>query len=191
MPPVVVRDGAPLEIEPLSDGGTVDFGEPIGLAETVHTLHSEMRTFPESFGCREASFRLSLRDELLERLRKLAAAPASEVERAAREAQPPSANTIAVHLVEASGPARRVRVRALTRPISDGSGRPIAKAPFGGGVVSTAAPAAAAVRLLARGRIESRGVLPPERCIDPGELFGELERRGTQFEIQVTEGVRA
>jgi lysine 6-dehydrogenase len=191
LPPVVVRDGEVVEIEPLSDGGTVDFGEPIGPAETIHTLHSELRTFPESFGCRDVSFRLSLPGKLLEQLRELAAAPAGEAERAAIEAQPPSAHTLAVHLVEASGPARSVRVRALTRPISAGSARPIEQAGFGGGVVSTAAPAAAAVRLLARGRIESRGVLPPERCIDPGEMFGELERRGTQFEIQITEGVRA
>ena len=54
---------------------------------------------------------------------------------------------------------------------------------LGGGVVSTASPAAAAVRLLARGRIEARGALPPERCIDPEDLFPELERRGCAFEV--------
>ena len=60
MPPVVLRDGEPVEIEPLADGGTVDFGDPIGAGETIYTLHSELRTFGSSFGCREASFRLSL-----------------------------------------------------------------------------------------------------------------------------------
>ena len=49
----------------------------------------------------------------------------------------------------------------------------------GGGVVSTAAPAAAAVRLLARGaHRRPRGVLPPERCVEPDDLFPELEREG-------------
>ncbi len=38
---------------------------------------------------------------------------------------------------------------------------------LGGGIVSTATPAAAAVRLLARGAITRRGALPPESCIDP------------------------
>jgi lysine 6-dehydrogenase len=38
--PVVVEDGSPSEIEPLSDGGTVDFGDPIGPVPTIHTLHS-------------------------------------------------------------------------------------------------------------------------------------------------------
>jgi saccharopine dehydrogenase-like NADP-dependent oxidoreductase len=50
--------------------------------------------------------------------------------------------------------------------------------------VSTAAPAAAAVRLLARGRITARGALPPERCVEPDDLFPELERRNCGFEIE-------
>ena len=37
--PVVVRGEVP-RIEPLSDGGSVDFGEAIGAAPTIHTLHS-------------------------------------------------------------------------------------------------------------------------------------------------------
>ena len=48
---------------------------------------------------------------------------------------------------------------------------------LGGSVVSTAAPAAAAVRLLARGSLTATGALPPERCIDPEEMFAELELR--------------
>jgi saccharopine dehydrogenase-like NADP-dependent oxidoreductase len=54
---------------------------------------------------------------------------------------------------------------------------------LGGGIVSTATPAAAAVRLLARGAIQRRGALPPENCIDPDEMFGELEGRGVCFDL--------
>jgi saccharopine dehydrogenase-like NADP-dependent oxidoreductase len=57
--------------------------------------------------------------------------------------------------------------------------------------MSTAAPAAATVRLLARGRVEARGVLPPESCIDPDEMFAELEQRGSRFELEVTEEATA
>jgi saccharopine dehydrogenase (NAD+, L-lysine-forming) len=178
--PVVIRDGEAVEIEPLSDGGVVDFGDPIGEAESIHTLHSEMLTFPDSFGCREVSFRLSLAPKLLARLRELATASAEEVARAATEAQPPSANTVSVHLVEASGGDRAVRVRSVTSPVE--------RFGIGGGVVSTAAPAAATVRLLARGAIAERGVLPPERCIDPDDLFPELERRGSKFDVEIAEG---
>jgi hypothetical protein len=47
--------------------------------------------------------------------------------------------------------------------------------------VSTAAPAAACVRLFARGALTATGALPPERCIDPGLMFAELETRGCTF----------
>jgi lysine 6-dehydrogenase len=181
--PVVLRDGEPQEIEPLSAGGVVEFGEPIDAADTILTLHSELRTFGDSFGCREASFRLSLSPDLLTTLRELTEAPETEVRRIAAEAAPPSSKTVSVHLVEASTSGRSVRVRAVTEPIERWG--------FGGGVVSTAAPAAAAVRLLARGRIEARGAVPPERCIEPEEMFSELEQRNCRFEVTSREEVRA
>jgi saccharopine dehydrogenase (NAD+, L-lysine-forming) len=180
LPPVVLRDGEPVELEPLADGGVVDFGAPIGAAPTIHTLHSELRTFGQSFGCRESSFRLSLAPALPDRLRELATAGDSEIERAAAASVRPSPQTVSVHLAEAFGAARRVRVRAVTGPHAEWG--------LGGGVVSTASPAAAAVRLLARGAIEARGALPPERCLDPEAMFAELRTRGSRFEIDVSEG---
>jgi lysine 6-dehydrogenase len=183
MRPVVLREGRAQEIDPLTDGGVVEFGEPIGAAETIHTLHSELRTFGESFGCREASFRLSLSPDLLTALRDLVDAPPDEVERMAAAAVPPSTRTTSVHLVEASAKGRRVRMRAVTEPMEEWG--------MGGGIVSTAAPAAAAVRLLAHDVIDARGVLPPERCIDPEMMFLELSRRGCRFDLSMPKEVRA
>jgi len=173
--PVVLRDGRPVEIEPMTDGGTLDYGPPIGQAATIYTLHSELATFGESFGCREASFRLSLAPALLSRLRELVSATTEEVERATREATSPSAETVSVHRVIAHGAGgSTVVVRAISRPHFG----------LGGSVVSTAAPAAAAVRLLARGQLTATGALPPERCIDPELLFAELKTRGCSFDGQ-------
>ena len=76
-----------------------------------------------------------------------------------------------------------MRVRSVTEPMLEWG--------MGGGIVSTAAPAAAAVRLLARGSIAARGALPPERCIEPEEMFVELARRGCHIEVTTPEGVRA
>ena len=182
MRPIVIRDGDAVEIDPLAPGGVVDFGPPIGEAETIYTLHSEMRTFPESFHCAEGSFRLSLPPAVLERVRELIGAPPEEIAAAAAEALPPSPATVSVHAIDAYSGGRKTRVRAVTTPVEEWG--------LGGGVISTGAPAAAAVRLLARGRITQRGALPPERCVDPDDLFPELERRGTTFEIvppEVTE----
>ncbi len=170
--PVVLREGEPVEIDPLEHGGIVEYGEPIGPAETIYTLHSELATFGESFGCRSASFRLSLAPALLERLKELIGAPPEEVAQAAREAASPSNETVSVHLVRVvavGGDA--VTARAVTRPHFG----------LGGSVVSTATPAAACVRLFARGALTVTGVHPPERCIEPGLMFAELEARGCTF----------
>jgi lysine 6-dehydrogenase len=172
--PVVLRGGEPVEVEPLSDGGSADFGEPIGEVPTIYTLHSELATFASSFGCRESSFRLSLSPVVLERLKELVGASADDVAAAAREAASPSNETVSVHMVRlVDGSGSAVTVRAITRPHFG----------LGGSVVSTAAPAAATVRLFARGALTARGALPPERCIDPDEMFTELEARGCSFEI--------
>ena len=177
MPPVAVRGGRAHELEPLADGGSVGFPEPIGQAETIHTLHSEVRTFPDSFGCEECTFRLSLAPSLLARLRELREASEEEVEHTARQASPPSAKTVSVHMIEAYDESgRMVRATATTGPMESWS--------LGGGVVSTAAPAAAAVRLMARREIDAVGVMPPERCVEPDALFPELERRNCVFDVQ-------
>lgn len=182
MKPITQRDGEPVELEPLQDGGEVDLPEPIGRAETIYTLHSEVRTFPSSFGCAECSFRLSLAPEVLERVRALAGAGPEAIAAAAREAAPASAQTVSVHRIVAEGEhGDRVTVTATTRPMEAWG--------IGGSIVSTAAPAAAAVRLLARGAISTRGALAPERCVAPDDLFPELERRGCEVDT-ITEAVR-
>ncbi len=180
--PVALRGGEPTEQQPLSDGGRVSFPDPVGEADTIYTLHSEIRTFGESFGCEESSFRLALEPTLVERLRELAGASDDEVAEAARSAVPASAETVSVHVVEAEGRSGRVlRCCAVTRPMADWG--------LGGGIVSTAAPAAAAVRMLARGDIVARGVMPPERCVEPERLFPEVARRNCEFELAHQEPV--
>jgi saccharopine dehydrogenase (NAD+, L-lysine-forming) len=172
--PVVIRDSQPAQIAPLTPGGVVDFGEPIGSADTVYTLHSELATFGESFGCSGASFRLSLSESLLERLRALTNASEDEVAEAGRTAAPQSNKTVSVHLVTVTAGQRTIAGRAVTRPHNG----------VGGSVNSTAAPAAAAVRLLARGSLRARGVHPPEGCVEPEEMFAELRARGCSFSFE-------
>jgi saccharopine dehydrogenase (NAD+, L-lysine-forming) len=174
--PVVLADGQPREIEPMSDGGEYEFPEPIGRAATIHTLHSELSTFGESFGCREASFRLSLAPAFQEKIRHLSAAPPEEVRQAANMAHRPSASTVSVHVVEATAGERTSRVTCTTRPMTEWG--------LGGGIVSTAAPSVATVELLASHAVHGSGAMPPERCIDPDDLFPILEHRGSEFIVE-------
>jgi saccharopine dehydrogenase (NAD+, L-lysine-forming) len=171
--PIVLRDGRPVEVEPLAPGGTVDYGDPIGEGETIYTLHSELATFGSSFGCQNASFRLSLAPLLLDALRDLSYDVSPDViAAAARDAALPSDQTVSVHLVTVRAVhGEIVTARAITRPHFG----------LGGSVVSTAAPSAACVRLFARGALSATGAHPPERCIDAGLMFAELESRGCSF----------
>ena len=177
--PVVLEDGAVRELEPLAPGGPVEFPAPIGVVETIHTLHSELQTFGRSFGAPRVSFRLGLDPALLGRLDELTGAGEDELDAAAAASRPPSAQALAAHVVEARSAGRVVRVSALNRPM-DAWG-------LGGGIVSTAAPAAAVVRLIARGRIEAVGAVPPEACVDPDDLLPELEARNCAFTIDIEE----
>ena len=178
VPPIVVRDGEPQEVEPLSDGGEIAFPDPIGTRPSIRTLHSEVLTLPESLGARDADFRLSLGPGLLDRLVELRDRPAEEL--AALRPAPPSARTwSAQHVVvrgEADGARTAVTVTALTPPHERWG--------IGGGVVSTGSVAAAVVRLLLRDRLHARGALPPERCLPAEELVAELARVNTTFAVQ-------
>jgi hypothetical protein len=162
-------------MRPVQDGPSADFGEPIGVADTIFTLHSEVLTFGDSFGAPNVTFALSLSPKVLESLKELQGASEERIAEVARSASPPSANTLSIHIVEVSGSETVIRARSVTPP-NEAWG-------LGGGIVSTASPAAAAVRLLARGSITKRGALPPERCIDPDEMFAELEARGVRFDV--------
>jgi lysine 6-dehydrogenase len=175
MPPMAVIDGRARELRPLQEGPTADFGDPIGEGNTIFTLHSEVLTFGDSFDCPNVTFALSLSPKVLESLEKLRGASEERIAEVARSASPPSAKTVSVHIVEVTGEDTTIRARSVTPPHEAWG--------LGGGIVSTATPAAAAVRLLARGSISKRGALPPESCIDPEEMFGELEARGIRFDF--------
>jgi lysine 6-dehydrogenase len=178
-PPMALRGGEPTALEPMQDGGSYPFPEPVGEGEAIYTLHSEVRTFGDSFGCADCSFRLSLAPAVLERVRGLVGASDDDIAAAAAEAVPSSAQTVSVHVVTAEAEGRRVTVTARTGGIEEWG--------IGGGIVSTAAPAAAAVRLIARGAIDASGAMPPERCVRPEDLFPELERRNCSFDVNTEE----
>jgi lysine 6-dehydrogenase len=175
--PIVLEDGAARAVAPLAAGGRVAFPPPVGTADTIYVLHSELQTFGRSFGVVRASFRLSLAPALLARLTELLGADDDALAAVAAASLPPSDEAIATHVVVAVSDRRVARVTAVTQPS--------AKWGLGGGIVSTAAPAAAAVRLIARGKIPTVGVVAPEACIDHADLMPELALRGCSFTARV------
>jgi saccharopine dehydrogenase-like NADP-dependent oxidoreductase len=150
MQPMVLRDGGLEEVEPLSGAATREFPEPVGSAEGIFTLHSELATLPVSLATlREASFRLCLSPGLLD---KLLALEEGELP----EPYTQSAESVAVHEVELRSEHAGVVGRTVTR---------------GGSARSTSEPAARGAVELAEGRLSKPGVHPPEIAVDDPEGF--------------------
>ena len=141
--PMVVSNGELQEVAPLSGQAEREFPEPVGRASAIYTLHSELATLPKAFPTlREASFRLSLPDGLVEKLLALGD------ERPEPFTQSEAA--VAYHLVEVGADGRSVTGMTITR---------------GGSARSTAEPAARGAVELAENRVSAPGVAAPESAI--------------------------
>jgi len=162
MRPMIVSGGRVQDVEPLSGEAEREFPEPIGAAQGIYTLHSELATLPAAYPTLEdASFRLCLAAGLKEKL--LALADGDEPE---PYAQSPAA--VAVHLVEvANGNDRSVVGMTMTR---------------GGSARSTSEPAARTAFELAEGALSAPGVHAPESAIEEPEDF--LARLDTEVRWQ-------
>ena len=188
MPTPVIRDGEPVFLDPMTDAGTVEFGEPVGPAETIYTIHSEQATFADSFGAKDVSFQLSLNPAFLEKIRlltDLGLAGTDPVDIRGVPVVPrqlliavlarlpkasPSHEAFGIHRVEVYGENGTAVTECVTRAVD--------RLPFGGGVISTACPPAVVADMICRGEIERRGVFPSEQIVPYGALFERLERYG-------------
>jgi lysine 6-dehydrogenase len=188
--PMVFEAGAARAVPPMSGAETIDFPEPVGRAEAIYTLHSEVAMFPRSFpGLRDASFKVAFEPAFVAKVRFLvelgfasrekldgAASPRETLLAvAARQPQPSGAPNDADHLrvtLAGRGDGRAVRRQGdLTVTPHDRWG-------VAAGALDTGVPLSIAGQLLASHAIAEPGVLCPETSV-PHELFFEmLERRG-------------
>ena len=188
MPTPVVRGGRDVFLEPLTDAGTVEFGDPVGAAPTIYTIHSEQATFAESFGASEVSFQLSLNPVFLDKIRLLTDLGLADTEpldvrgsavvprhvllalMARLPKASPSHEAFGIHRVEVYGEHGVAVTECVTRSVE--------RLAFGGGVLSTACPPAVVADMICRDELPERGVLPSERVVPFGPLFERLERYG-------------
>jgi saccharopine dehydrogenase-like NADP-dependent oxidoreductase len=187
--PMVVREGRPEAVAPMSGRETIDFPPPVGRAEALYTLHSEVAMFPRSFpSLREASFKVAFQPEFTQKMGFLVDLGFASLEKvvgeasprqmllalAARQTVPPGdpADCDALR-VDLSGwkdgqPVRR-RAEMIVQPHSEWK--------VAAGSLDTGVPLSIAAQLLGSRAIRTPGVLCPETAV-PGELFFELlERR--------------
>jgi lysine 6-dehydrogenase len=188
MPTPVVRDGEHVFLDPLTDAGTVEFGEPVGPAPTIYTIHSEQATFADSFGAGDVSFQLSLNPAFLDKIRlltDLGLAGTDPVDVRGLPVVPrqmllallarlpkasPSHEAFGIHRIEVYGENGSAVTECVTRSVD--------RLEFGGGVLSTACPPAVVADMICRGELERRGVFPSEQVVPFQALFDRLERYG-------------
>jgi saccharopine dehydrogenase-like NADP-dependent oxidoreductase len=188
--PMVFRDGRAEAVRPMSGRETIDFPDPVGRAEALYTLHSEVAMFPRSFpGLRAASFKVAFEPSFVDKMRflvelgfasrdKLAGSLSPRQTLLALAARQPAAagepqdcDALRVDLAGRQG-GRRVERRAEMVVLPHPEWRVAA------GSLDTGVPLSIAGQLLGSGAIRTPGVLCPETAV-PGETFFEmLERRG-------------
>jgi lysine 6-dehydrogenase len=186
----------------------IDFGQPAGLLEAHHTIHSEPITFVHTWGgqgLRSATFKLALPAEFTEQMRflvKLGLTSKEEIELNGAAVRPrdtllrvvsqiprPTSETVLddvdylLGVVRGTKDGRRVewRVRAVV-PANKKYGA-------GGGDVDTGIPPAIVAKMLAKGEIAGPGVFAPEQIVPPEPFFRELARWGVKVDAEMREVV--
>jgi saccharopine dehydrogenase-like NADP-dependent oxidoreductase len=186
--PMVVRGGRPEAVPPMSGRETIDFPEPVGRAEALYTLHSEVAMFPRSFpSLREASFKVAFEPEFTGKVaflvelgfasrEKIGGASPREILLALAAAQtvppgdPQDCDALRVELTgRERGRTVRRRADMVVLPHPDWK--------LAAGSLDTGVPLSLAGQLLASRTIRTPGVLCPETAVPPNLFFEELARR--------------
>jgi lysine 6-dehydrogenase len=188
----------------------IDFGQPAGLLEAHHTIHSEPVTFVHTWGgqgLRSATFKLSLPREFTEQMRllvRLGLTSKDEIEVGGAAVRPrdvllkvvdqiprPSADTVIDDVDYLLGVVRgrkdgqlvEWRVRAVV-PANKEFGA-------GGGDVDTGIPPAIVAKMMARGEIAGPGVFAPEQVVPPEAFFREFARWGVKVDAEARQLIAA
>lgn len=195
----VWRDGRIAMVPPLSVRETFEMPAPVGRIEGYATIHSELATLPQSLGkgVRNADFFVGFPPDfaqLLVSLVRLGFASRKplrigdrdvvpyDVAAALIDAAPKPAEPILdvdVQRCEVTG-LRGGKRATLTYDCVD---RPNLEWRIDGGTVGTGTPPSIAAQWIGSGKVQARGVVPPERAIDPEPYFRELGASGRTIEV--------
>ena len=193
MPPVILRNGEFREVPALSGRERFVLPDPVNEIEGYYTLHSELATLPRTLGkgVKDMDFivayppeftktitslvRMGLASRLPVKVKGLEVKP-YDVLSSVIDSIPKTEGELDVDVQhvelygEVDGSPKTLTYDAITAPNE--------KWRIGGGTVDTGVPPSIAAQLLAKKKIKTNGVVPPESCIDPLPYFTELSRRG-------------
>ncbi len=201
--PMVFREGAFVDVEPLSEEEMFPFREPIGNAKTHLSLHSEVATIPVSLagkGIEACEFKIRFFGFSEGALRKLQFLASLGL--ASKEPRPDGTvpRKLLVDLLEELRPeppkhpgfkdiatvAEGTRDGAPITLRIDSTAWPSKELGVAGGTMVVASPAAIVGRWLASGELSHPGVHPPETSIPPQPFYEALAVRGVATTLQET-----
>ncbi len=198
-PATAVRDGELIKVPPQSGLEVLRCPDPMGEVEVVHVIHPEPYTFFQSFspkGLREATFKLGLPKEFLERLRLLLALGLGEDREVAIDGANVNLRKLLLGLAanfrsEVIEPDNPPQDYSYTLVVAQGrrGGRwveicaelfspPQERWGLSTGTVRTGVPASVIAQMIMRGEIVTPGCFAPEQCVPPRLFFTYLARRG-------------
>lgn len=193
--PYVFEGGEFKALKPMSGEEIIDFPLPVGKAAAFLTLHSEVATLPLSYkskGVQRVTYRLGLPAEFHERAKFLVdmgfgRTEAVDVNGMQVKPRKMLASMIALHPVPTVEPDDCEVIRVDVSGSKDGKPAFIRlesvvfshkEWKVGCGALDTGVPPSVVAQLILSGKISQRGVLAPEVCVPPEELFSELAKRG-------------
>ncbi|HKZ29233.1 MAG TPA: saccharopine dehydrogenase NADP-binding domain-containing protein [Acidimicrobiia bacterium] len=199
--PMVFRQGAFVDVEPLSEEEMFPFVEPIGYAKTHLSLHSEVATIPLSLagkGIEECEFKIrffGFSEGALRKLQFLASIGlASTAPRRVGAVEGVIPRRLLVDLLEEVQPeppqhagfkdiatvAEGIRGGVPVRLRLDTTAWPSEELGVAGGTVVVGSPPAVVARWLGSGELSEPGVHPPETAVAPQPFYAELAKRGVK-----------
>ena len=198
LPPVVFRNGKIVKEKPLGGIESVRFPPPVGRKTAFYTLHSELATFPASFGSkgvRNVSFRVSFERDFVEKILFLAdtgmsserpvdfggkrMVPREFLAKVLSLRKKPKVKKLEDYeclMVELSGWKKGKRKKARIACLARSSARWGVPA----GDVDTGTPPSIVAQMQARGAL-GPGAYPPEFHVPAGPFFEELQKRGMRI----------
>ncbi len=193
------RDGAFVEVAPLSEEEVVEFPEPIGRRTVMTTLHSEVATLPRAFpDVRDVTFKISFEPELVEKFRFLAAVGLASEESVEVRGQAVRPRDLLVELgrrlPQGEGMEDVECLRVILRGTKDARARTVVAESVvrpdpafgaGGGALDTGVPPSVVAQMIAAGEIaKGPGMFAPEEAVDPDRFFARMAERGVTYAVR-------
>lgn len=196
--PMVFQDGKAFAVPPMSGSESIEFPPPVGQAEAVYTLHSEVAMFPRSFPTiRNASFKIAFPRDFMQKMKFLV-----ELGFASREpligdvsARQMLSALVSRQQVDSNEPRDCDVLRVLVHGSRTGKKSigvaesvifPHPRWKITAGSLDTGVPLSIVAQMLAQKIIRTPGVLCPEVSVPAELFFRELEKRNISVSIRTS-----